>query len=64
MSNLEQTGSHGAGVKLRARSRPHGETDAEAHEWDVEADTYELAREEARLAVPEGWDLLSVQVER
>lgn len=49
-------------MKLRARSRPHGETDAEAHEWVVEADTYEQGRDEARLAVPEGWDLLSVQV--
>jgi hypothetical protein len=32
MSDLEQTNPHGAGVKLRARSRPHGETDADAHE--------------------------------
>lgn len=48
-------------MKLLARSRPHGETAADAHEWIVEADTYDQAREEARLAVPEGWDLLSVQ---
>jgi hypothetical protein len=62
MSDLEQAGSAGAGVNLRARSRPHGETDAETHEWVVEADTYERGRKEARLAVLEGWDLLSVQV--
>lgn len=30
--------------------------------WEVEAETYETARDEARLAVPDGWDLLSVRV--
>jgi hypothetical protein len=49
-------------VKLRARSRPKNDTLADAHEWVVEADTYEAGREEAKLAVPEGWVLLSVQV--
>lgn len=50
-------------VKLLARSRRHGESDAEAHEWNVEAATYELARDEDRAWLcPRGWDLLSAQV--
>ncbi len=48
-------------MKILARSRPHGDSTADSHEWTVEADTYEAARDEARLAVPQGWDLLSVQ---
>lgn len=49
-------------MKLRARSRPFNDTNADAHEWIVEADTYEQGRDEAKLVVPEGWVLLSVQV--
>jgi hypothetical protein len=49
-------------MKLRARSRPKADTEAEVHEWIVEAETYEQGREEAKMAVPEGWVLLSVQV--
>lgn len=48
-------------MKLLARSRPHNDTAADTHEWVVEADTYEEARDEARAAVPDGWDLLNVQ---
>ena len=48
-------------MKLLARSRPHGDTAADAHEHVVEADTYDAAVAEARASVPDGWDLLSVQ---
>lgn len=46
---------------LRARSRPVGDTTADAHEWTVAADDYDDAVTEARQAVPDGWVLLSVQ---
>lgn len=46
---------------LLARSRPHGDTLADAHEWTVEASDYGAALAEAKAAVPEGWDLISVQ---
>jgi hypothetical protein len=49
-------------VKFQASSRPTGDTTAEAHVWTVEADDYDAALAEARLAVPDGWTLLSVQV--
>ena len=48
-------------MKLLARSRPHNDSDADIHEWSIDADTYDQALTEARLAVPEGWDLISVQ---
>lgn len=49
-------------VKLLARTRPHGETDADTHQWTVEGITYDAALAEVRLGVNPGWDLLSVQL--
>lgn len=46
---------------LHAAMRPADDTAAEPHRWSVEAETYDQALEEARLAVPEGWVLLHVQ---
>lgn len=46
---------------LLARSRPHGDTLADAHEWTVEATDYDAALTEAKASVPEGWNLISVQ---
>ncbi len=37
---------------LLARSRPHGDTHADAHEWTVEAAGYDAALVEAKAAVP------------
>lgn len=51
-------------MKIHAASRPHGDTTADPHRWTIEADTYDAAYAEALAAVPEGWDLLSVQVDR
>lgn len=51
-------------VKILAASRPANDTTAEAHRWTVEADDYDTALDEARAAVPEGFVLLSVQVDR
>lgn len=51
-------------MKTHAASRPADDTTAEAHRWTVEADTYDAALAEVHAAVPEGFVLLSVQVER
>lgn len=48
---------------LHARSRPHGDTDAEPHAFTVEADTYPEALAQAKASVPDGWDLLSVHID-
>lgn len=48
-------------VKLDARSRLHGDTDAEPHEFTAEGADYDEAYAAARDSVPAGWDLLSVQ---
>jgi hypothetical protein len=51
-------------VKIHAASRPHNDSTADAHRWSVEGDDYDALLAEVRAAVPDGWDLLSVQVER
>ncbi|MCR1785284.1 hypothetical protein KVF89_22280 [Nocardioides carbamazepini] len=44
---------------------PHDHTgDREIVEWPVETDDYEAGMVEVRAAVPEGWVLLSVRVDR
>lgn len=49
---------------LHATSRPIDDPDAEPHRWTVEAPDYTAAYAEARAAVPDGWLLLHVQVDR
>lgn len=51
-------------VKIHASSRLHDDTTAEPHRWTVEGDDYDQLYAEVQAAVPEGWVLLSVQVER
>ena len=48
---------------MHAASRPANDTTAEAHHWTVEADDYDTALDEVRAAVPDGFVLLSVQVD-
>jgi UDP-N-acetylmuramate-alanine ligase len=48
---------------MHAVSRPADDTTAEAHRWTVEADDYDAALAEVQPAVPDGFVLLSVQVE-
>lgn len=49
---------------IHAASRPHNDTHADAHHWTVETDDYDAGMTEIHMAVPEGWDLLYVRVER
>jgi hypothetical protein len=49
---------------MHAASRPTNDTAAEPHRWTVEAADYDAALAEVHAAVPEGFVLLSVQVER
>lgn len=49
---------------MHASSRPANDTTAQPHTWTVEAADYDTAYAEARAAVPDGWVLLSVQVDR
>lgn len=51
-------------MKIHAASRPHNDTTADPHYWAVGGDDYDQLLTEIRAAVPDGWDLLSVQVER
>ena len=51
-------------MKIHAASRPAIDTGAEAHRWTVEADDYDTAMAEIRAAVPDGFVLLAVQVDR
>ena len=51
-------------VKIYAASRPTNDTTAEAHTWTVETDDYNTGLDEIRAAVPEGFQLLSLQVDR
>lgn len=48
-------------MKITARYRRHGETDADTLEVVIEAANYETALAEARSRAAEGDDLLSVQ---
>jgi hypothetical protein len=51
-------------VQIHAGRRPKDDTTAEAVHWTVETDDYDAGMAEVRAAVPEGWVLLSVRVER
>lgn len=51
-------------IKLHASSRPRDDVDADPHRWTVEAADYDSAYAEAVAALPDGWILLHVQVER
>lgn len=51
-------------VQIHAASRPADDTTAEAHRWTVETDDYEAGMAEVRMAIPEGWVLLHVTVDR
>lgn len=49
---------------MPSASRLHTDTAAEPHRWTTEGDDYGQLLVEVPAAVPEGWDLLSVQLER
>lgn len=49
---------------MRAASRPTDDYDAEPHRWSVEGDDYDQLYAEVQAAVPEGWRLLHLRVER
>ena len=51
-------------MKIHASSRPGDDVSAEPHRWSVETDDYEVGMVEVLGAIPEGWQLLHVQVER
>lgn len=51
-------------VTITAAMRPAEDTTADAHRWDVTAETLDNAMTEARTTVPDGWVLLHVQVHR
>lgn len=51
-------------MQIHASSRPAGDTRAESHEWTVETDDYDQGMTEVRAAVPDGWVLIGVRVER
>lgn len=59
-----QTVSRLCSVQIHAKSRPAGDTRAEPHEWTVETDDYDQGMTEVRGAVPDGWVLLGVRVDR
>lgn len=49
---------------LHCAMRPADDTTAEAHTWDIDTPDYDAGLLEARASVPEGWQLLHVQVDR
>lgn len=51
-------------VKIHAAARPADDTTAEPHRWTVECDDYDAGYAEAQAAVPDGWKLIHVQVDR
>lgn len=51
-------------MQIHATSRPADDTTATPHEWTIETDDYDQGMTEVRAAVPDGWVLLGVRVER
>ena len=51
-------------MQIHAARRLKDDTTAEAVHWTFETDNYETGMAEVRAAVPEGWVLLHVQVDR
>lgn len=51
-------------MQIHAARRPKDDTTAEAIHWTVETDDYDAGMAEVRTAVPDGWALLGVPVDR
>ena len=49
---------------IHAASRPRDDPHAEPHRWSVEAADYDAGMAEIRMAVPDGWVLMYVRVDR